>query len=285
VKRFSEEHGYKPIKTVMQVDSMDADLRIGLWNGLAVYYFGALNRSASSFNSAPGWLSELIIMLWIDFFKMPIDTISRTPADVYGEIRKQFFSFAWYEVYDFIQFVATESKNKEVNGAFVTHCNQVLEHEVSAWRFVGKKIAPITSKEEIVAIEEALGTTQSLRPVAIHLNSAFDLMLDRKSPDYRNSIKESISAVEAICTLLAGTEKADLTEALKVMKKKGIHVHPALEQAFTKLYGYASNADGIRHAMLEEPDLHLEDAKFMLVVCAAFINYLKSKSSEIGIQL
>jgi hypothetical protein len=280
LERFSETYGYKPIKTVMQVDSMDADLRIGLWNGLAVYYWAELN-TVKSFPYVAKSLVVLIAHLWIDFFIAPVDTIPQNPSNAYEEIKKRFFSLAWYEVYDFIQFVATELVNKD----FITYCNQVLEREVSAWRFVGKKIAPITSKEEITAIEEALKATQSLRPVAIHLNSALDLMLDRKSPDYRNSIKESISAVEAICTLLAGTKKADLSEALKVMKKKGIRLHAALEQAFTKLYAYTSNADGIRHAMLEEPDLHLEDAKFMLVACAAFISYLKSKSSEIGIKV
>jgi hypothetical protein len=32
MKRFSETYGYKPIKNVMQVDTMDFDLRIILWN-------------------------------------------------------------------------------------------------------------------------------------------------------------------------------------------------------------------------------------------------------------
>lgn len=280
MKRFSETYGYKPIKTVMQFDSMDADLRIGLWNGLAIYYLGEM-KTIKSFPYVTKSLVALITILWINFFIAPIDAIPQNPPKAYEEIKKRFFSFAWYEVYDFVQFVVNELGNKD----FITYCNQVLEREVSAWRFVGKKIAPITSKEEITAIEEALKVPRSLRPVAIHLNSALDFMLDRKSPDYRNSIKESISAVESTCTLLAGAKKADLTQALKVMKKKGIRLHPALEQAFTKLYAYASDADGIRHALLDEPDLYLEDAKFMLVSCAAFINYLKLKASKAGIKL
>lgn len=284
MKRFSETYGYKPIKTVMQVDSMDDDLRNGLWNVLVINYFGWLKES-SSFRFILDWLRELTFSLWINFFKAPIDIISKSPINAFEEIRKRFFSLKWYEVYDFIQFVATESTEKKANKKFIEYCNQILEREISGWRFVGETITPVTSKEEIAVIEEALEAPKSLRPVAIHLNSALDFMSDRKSPDYRNSIKESISAVESICTLVAGTKKAELTQALTAMKKKGIHLHPALEQAFIKLYGYTSDEDGIRHALVEEPDLHFEDAKFMLVACSAFINYLKLKSSKVGIKL
>ena len=50
-----------------------------------------------------------------------------------------------------------------------------------------------------------------------------------------------------------------------------------------QLYGYTSDADGIRHALLDESDLDFEDAKFMLVSCSAFTNYLKGKAIKAGI--
>lgn len=62
-------------------------------------------------------------------------------------------------------------------------------------------------------------------------------------------------------------------------------MHPALKGAFEKLYGYTSSAKGIRHALLDEPNLGFEDAKFMLVSCSAFVNYLKSKAAKAGINL
>jgi len=52
------------------------------------------------------------------------------------------------------------------------------------------------------------------------------------------------------------------------------NLHPALKGAFDKLYGYTSDADGIRHALLEEDKVTFEQAKFMLVVCSAFTNYV-----------
>ncbi len=40
-----------------------------------------------------------------------------------------------------------------------------------------------------------------------------------------------------------------------------------------KLYGYSSDEDGIRHAILEEKEIGFDEAKFMLVACSGFVNY------------
>ncbi|MCD6238197.1 MAG: hypothetical protein J7K51_02530, partial [Thermotogae bacterium] len=120
--------------------------------------------------------------------------------------------------------------------------------------------------------------------VNTHLKRALDLLANRKSPDYRNSIKEAISAVEAICNLITKEKKATLGQALKRIEDK-VSLHPALKNAFSNLYGYTSDAEGIRHALLNEPNLSFEDAKFMLVSCSAFVNYLISKASKAGIKI
>lgn len=55
-------------------------------------------------------------------------------------------------------------------------------------------------------------------------------------------------------------------------------MHKALKNAFSNLYGYTSDTGGIRHALSEDNlEVTMEDAKFMLVSCSAFINYLKTK--------
>ena len=165
---------------------------------------------------------------------------------------------------------------------FVELCNFVLERESSAYRFVDHRIAQITGEEEIAQIEQAINGV--LKPVSQHMERALTLLSDRKSPDYRNSIKESISAVEAICGVIAGRRNATLGQALDKVEKK-VKLHPALKEAFDKLYGYTSSGDGIRHALLQQTDLGFADAKFMLVACSAFVNYLTSKSSDAGLSL
>jgi hypothetical protein len=158
-----------------------------------------------------------------------------------------------------------------------------LERELSAYRFVGNQITQITSETEISAIEEALTESQRLRPVNEHLVTALNFLADRATPDYRNSIKESISAVESLCNLITGG-KDSLGEALNKLEKS-VPIHPALKKGFSAIYGYTSDAGGIRHALLDEPSLNFDDAKFMLVSCSGFINYLLAKAATAGITL
>lgn len=125
-------------------------------------------------------------------------------------------------------------------------------------------------------LEQALNDND-FPAVRAHLRRALELLSNQKSPDYRNSIKESISAVESLAKVMSGKPKATLGDALKLIEKKG-KVHPSLKEGFSKLYGYTSDEGGIRHAMLDEPSLSAADAKFFLLACTNFINYLKSKA-------
>ena len=70
--------------------------------------------------------------------------------------------------------------------------------------------------------------------------------------------------------------------ALDKIKGK-LKIHSALERGFKQIYGYTSDTDGIRHALTEEATCDFEDAKFMLVSCSAFINYLVIKANKAGI--
>lgn len=51
-------------------------------------------------------------------------------------------------------------------------------------------------------------------------------------------------------------------------------LHPSLRDALVKLYGYTSDKDGIRHPILEQKRISFDEAKFMVVVCSAFVNLL-----------
>ncbi len=285
MKRFSEREGYKAIKDKLQIESIDEELRNGLWNALIKYYFRMAKRDSD--------VTRIFQTVWHNYFKKPLDDMGVDLSDTYSRVRKYFFSCKWNEVYDFIEFLANTGITQSIgtydprqiyDKDFINVCNYIFELEVSGYRFVGKIITPITSKVEINEIEESLKRTDKLSSINQHLNQALVLLSDRKKPDYRNSIKESISAVEALCKIISKNDKATLGDALKFVKNK-IGLHPALEKSFSSLYGYTSSADGIRHSLLEESKLNFEDAKFFLVSCSAFINYLISKSSRLNIDL
>lgn len=91
-------------------------------------------------------------------------------------------------------------------------------------------------------------------------------------------LKKSISAVESVCKVVTG-EKT-LGKALNNLEKLGIKIHPSMKSAFDKLYVYTNDSKtGIRHAKINAGySLNFDEAKFMLVICSSFINYLKFKS-------
>ena len=77
-------------------------------------------------------------------------------------------------------------------------------------------------------------------------------------------------------------KSATLGNALKKLKANGIIIHGALDAAFNQLYGYACDADGIRHGGIDFSNAPAEDAKYMLISCSAFVNYLIEKYSKTG---
>jgi hypothetical protein len=145
---------------------------------------------------------------------------------------------------------------------------------MSAYRFLKGVITRITEKEEIKEIEEAL--EGSYTTVKTHLRRSLELLSDRETPDYRNSIKESISAVESLVANVLGEKGGTLGQLLKKMDTD-LKLHPALKTSFSNLYGYTSDEGGIRHALMENSVNDFHDAKFMLVVCSAFVNFVNGK--------
>ncbi len=276
-KTFSQRMGFKPVKDIIQVNSIDADLRNSIWNDVytAIYEMG----TALTFIDFPAFLQDI----WKYYFKEPIDGINvRDIGNTMQLIRVYFFQCKWYEVYDFIQFIVEYFPVESLIQNFIQTCNATLSRELSAYRFVENKLVPVTSEQEIAEIEAALAVSKRFTP---HLECALEFLADRKTPDYRNSIKESICAVEAICKLITGNSKATLGEALRLLENKLGKLHPSLKNTFNSLYGYTSDAEGIRHGMLGESSLDVEDAKFMLIACSAFINYLVAKAAKAGLQL
>lgn len=135
----------------------------------------------------------------------------------------------------------------------------------------------ITSPVEIDEIEQAIDASKNIEAVNSHLKTALKELADRENPVYRNSVKESISAVEAICKFYTKNDKATLGDALSELEKSGT-IHPALKKSFSALYGYTSDSSGIRHSLIDnDRQVDFHEAKLILVTCTAFINYLLSK--------
>jgi len=268
--RFSQRIGIRPVKKIVQIDSIDDDLRNKLWN---VFVLAVLEKLETDL------LDKFFSLLWMDFFSRPIDGLNLRKHKAVMEIKERFISSEWYEVYDFVEFVAHFYSNYVHPKAFTEACNYYLEIEKSAYRFINDNLTKITDEVELKEIEETieLAENNKLEGVKQHIQTALQFLSDRKNPNYRNSIKESISAVETACRMVTGEKSDTLGKAINSIKKKNTTIHQALLDGFSSLYGYTCDEGGIRHSMMDKTNLDYDDAKFMLVACCAFTNYLIAK--------
>ena len=282
--RFSERYGYVKPKEAIQRESIDEDLKNRLWSLLDIYLWKMYEGDILISFEDHEFLDNLILNYWYQVFKKSTDQINPRSSNKILQLKNIFtLDLKWYQIYDFIEFtlkfINQNYSNKELLTKVINALNQLLEDEKSAYRIINIEVIEITSEQEIQSIEVALANTNPYSGVQQHLNQALKLMSELQKPDYRNSIKESISSVESICKIVTNDDKATLGKALKIVEDK-FGLHPALKGSLSQLYGYTSDADGIRHAMLGESNLSYIDAKFMLVACTNFINYLIDKTKD-----
>jgi hypothetical protein len=282
MKSFSERIGARPAKTALQVTSMDNDLKNSLWNAIVTHFLGRL----VSVRTEPELRPFCYKTLWVDFFKYSLDNVPANALSLREEVRKWYvLTEEWWRIYDLIEFIATTYPVEDIKKPFIIDCNKYLERELSAYRFVGTTLSRIVDKQEIESIESALEETP-VDSAKMHFHTALALMSHRERPDYRNSIKESISAVESLARLICRNEKATLGQAIKQIESEGkIDWHPRFKDAIEKLYGYTNDESGVRHSLKNEEKVEFEEAKFMLVTCSAFVNYLVVKADKAGIAL
>ena len=210
--------------------------------------------------------AKLDKLAWTDFFNYRIDEYEQQKAklgyylldDGLFGMGNCIFKFA---VIDFLlQEIEKLRKTEEKDiPSFAQELNKEFERINYGYRIIGKHVTPITDSEEKKEIEKAInGVSDNVKE---HLNRAIQYLSDKIKPDYRNSVKESISAVEAFCYKY--TKKTVLSDSLKD-------------------YSSAKNT-GSRHGWAVEEDKYVPtyyEARFMFVSCTAFINYLKGKFDE-----
>ncbi len=275
---FAERYGYRSPKEVIQIESIDEPLRNGLWSLVKLQCWDYMRDDFLGYSSNRE-INVLCQRLWFSHFKLPLDELPNYWPQTVKFLRQQFFGCQWYDVYEFVEFVAQNYERGGFKDRFTKACNSLFERELSGYRFVAGKITRMTDQQEVAEVDQAIALSPD--PVRNHLHRALELLSDRNAPDYRNSIKESISAVESLVAATVGSDKGTLGQLIKKLENE-IGLHPALKAAFSNLYGYTSDEGGIRHALTDEEKVDFSDAKFMLVVCSAFVNFVVAKLSTAG---
>lgn len=283
--RFSERYGYVKPSDVLIREKIPHDIQNAIctcFDRLYKLFYEQMLR----YDSASDEYTKLERYLWTYFLNEREGNFNNhIVATSFLEDSQN----KWYQKIDLVQATIQylfdrDDRILEIHGQrppvalpFVQLLNSQFERLNFAYRVVNKEIVEITSKEEIAAIEDVL--QDSTANIRMHLSKALELYAKRPEGDYSNSIKESISAVEAYCRDKTG--ESTLGKALNHLENKGILIPKVLKSAFDKLYEYTNQKEtGIRHALMDKDGTYVpsgDEALFMLVSCSAFINYLSKK--------
>jgi len=283
-KNFSQRIGAEQSRVSLQVDEINEELKNSLWNILLDLY---------NSNTKDYW-KVVVKGVATNFRKFPADELPYRNYDCRDWLKEYFFSLNWYETYNLIEFLADNHRvltrisyghgytyHKTKSDELKTHFNSIFERELSGFRFISGVLSPISDKVEQTAIEDTINAAReaNLFGAQEHLETSLKLLGKKPEPDYRNSIKEAISAVESVAKKISGSHSNGLSGAIEELSQQ-TDLHRALKAGFNSLYGYSSDTDGVRHAILDQPSIGFVEAKYMLVSCSAFVHYLIEKADQ-----
>jgi len=286
--KFSERMGYTKPKDVIQYKSIDIELKNDLWN----LYYGNYLEGAAHQDIMFSRVDFRIYFkkLWTDFLKKKINEIPDDTNTFIKLVEIDFFdnSKKWYFIYDLIEFTFYTfdfhqiSNKSYFNYQIESQLNTILERNLAGYRFINKQFVPITNEQEIQTLSDALISNDEYTTVTSHLNKAISLLSDKNAPDFSNSIKESISAIESYLKVFFQDPNISLGNGLNNLEQK-YNLDKNIKESIVRIYGFCNNIGAIRHALKpgETSDkITIAEAKYMLITCSAFINYLKELNSK-----
>ncbi|MGY8669214.1 hypothetical protein Q3C01_43710, partial [Bradyrhizobium sp. UFLA05-109] len=182
------------------------------------------------------------------------------------------------KIYGWLQFVLQHQPPP----GFANQLEARLRYCRAPYRVVGGDVlVPIGNNLVAAVVGQALNDLSgaSLAGGHEHLKAA---AAELTSGHFADSVRESIHAVESVVRVLE--PDGEFSRALAKLEQR-TNIHSALKHGFTKIYGFTSDQEGIRHSLLEKdaPDVDEADALFMIGACSAFVSYLINKARLVGL--
>lgn len=280
---FSERHGISPQKT-LQVTKLDSRTRTRILNCFELASLNSISRNVTNLKISDDKIIMFLMRLTDEYFgdRMSYSFSWLDWMLLERKIESHILEGKWYQVYDLIEFFIQKYPYQK-NTVALTQClNKVFQEENVGYRIIANQVVPIFDKGEVKEIEDALVKASSWQGVYDDLISAMKHLSDRKHPDYKDSIANSIRAVEGVAKLITH-QTGTLGELMpKVQEILGLDKNFA--KAIGQLWRYANNV--ARHADPEAERIpEFEEAKFVFVTASAIVNYLISKAQKNGIEL
>ncbi len=273
---FSQAQGYEELPEPLNLGELPTEARVQIWN--ALYFW--LSRSTKFYVD-----EKYVVDPWKSILERVHAVYDGNPADEWDDrftlvregMRDRIERQAFNRVFDLIQFIMRDSQCPR---DFVLHMCMVFGNCRLAYVIDSgppPTIFPAATTEEGEAVLSSLRALDQggLQGGASHLRKSAECI---NQGDWADSIRESVHAVESVARQLDSKASSSLAPAVRSLEKRSA-LHPALKQAWSKLYGYSSDEQGIRHALLdrEQASVGMDEAVFMLGACASFASYLWRK--------
>ena len=274
---FSQRYGYEPLPEPMRLEEISNDLRRDVWN-IIYSYMQAISENFLSYDLEKRKIQAAIGR----YHKRPQSRIDTSYDNFIQDMENIIMRHDFNRILDFIEISIEE---KFISERLAQRIKDLFEkHGAAYWLDISCfpcRFVPSASKEQGEATQHALETLREdgMDGAATHLRQAAEHIGARQ---YADAITDSIHAVESVARNIDPKASTTLGPALKSLEDAGLLNHPALKQAFEKLYGYTNTEQGLRHALRDKDaaDVGLDEAMFMFGACASFAAYLTQKHRQ-----
>lgn len=267
---FSQAYGYEELPQPLKLEELSIEARTRLWSLLYQHVSFGSNYRVS------GVWGAILLSLHQNFRGLPLDELDTRIESVVRTYKPIFMDVPFHKIFDLLLLIMRHPKCPQ---NFVDSVALIFERSRLAY-VIDKKhpmtIFPAATDEEGKAVLQAVTelSNAGLTGAASHLRQASDCI---GRGDFPGAVRESIHAVESTARQI-DPDARTLEPALRSLERARA-LHPALKQAFSKLYGYTSDEQGIRHALIEnrQSNVGQDEAVFMFGACASFSSYLARK--------
>ena len=292
---FSQREGKAPLTESLQVGKLSKKFKNRVWffieldlrdcTATASYILSNVAHNAGELNRnrAGNFWKMFLLNYHADVLEIPHDEIDMKEVNEIKKWMKEIiFEKESHEALTLLEYMLRVPFIPEELANFIE-----ISFELTPY-FIDRSdgivtIIPSTSEEAKESVKKSLDNINQseLTGAKSHLRKAIQELNAR---NFSDSMRESIHAVASAARQIDPKASKDLGPALDSLEKHRILKHPALKEAFKKLYGYTSDEKGIRKPLVEKEsaDVGIDEAMFMYGACVAFVDYLASKQRRLN---
>lgn len=234
------------------------------WNNL----LNGMYRSARIIQSSDNWPSYQEELKWL---------LSSTEWSKIFNSCERVYSRLLVEVSDLKdqRIIATK---QEVEKYFTEEMNILLFEENFDYKFKNgqfERAGRLQTQKSIKRMGAVLSSS-SLSIVRQHYIKAVKFFNNIEDPDYKNSIKESLCALELCIELTTGKPASkNFTRSIKELEGNGkLQIPPQIAESIIKVFAYRGGGQGVAHAAPNGSKTTKLEAELILNITAAYITYI-----------